>query len=175
MPDVVKAEAPAQAGKGAADAAPAKPKSPLLMMIVASVVMIGAAYGVAAFVLKPMFNPSATAAVEGKGSHGSDEHGQGEIINFENIIVNPSGTMGSRYLNATVGIEVGDAATRAAIEGNSPRIKDALITILSSQTIDQLSTATNREEIRKSIQARLNHMIAPNEVKAVYFLDFVLQ
>jgi flagellar FliL protein len=174
MPDVARAEAPSQTGKGAAEVVAAKPKSPLLMMIIASVVMIGAAYGVAAYVLKPMFDPSAAPAEENAG-HGGGENSKGEIINFENIIVNPSGTMGSRYLNATIGIEVGDETTRAAIEGNSPRIKDALITLLSSQTIDELSTAASREEIRKSIQARVNQMVAPNEVKAVYFLDFVLQ
>ena len=96
-------------------------------------------------------------------------------ITFENIIVNPSGTMGQRYLNATIGLEVVDEASKEAIESGKPRIKDALITLLSARSIDELTDATNRESMREAIAAKVNKQIAPGEVVAVYFLDFVLQ
>ena len=148
-------------------------KSLLVPLLVFSLVAAGAGYAVAAFVLKPMLGPP--TAAHAPVAESAAEEGQGQIIRFENIVVNPSGTMGSRYLSTTVGLEVRNEETEKIILQSEPRIKDALITHLSSRTIDELTDAQTREEIRKAILALVNQSIAPQKVAAVYFLDFVLQ
>jgi flagellar FliL protein len=160
-------------GSAAHEAAPAKAKSALVPTLILSVVMAGAGYAAAAFVLKPMLGGAPAAVTE--THEAAPAQAKGEIVSFTNIIVNPSGTMGSRYLNVSVGLEVPDPETRHAVEGREPRIKDALITELSSRTMEELTQPAMREEIRAAIQARIDEQVAPHRVTAVYFLDFVLQ
>jgi flagellar FliL protein len=103
------------------------------------------------------------------------DKGPREIVRFEGIVVNPSGTGGSRFLSTTVALEVFGAEARAAVEQAEPMIKDALITHLSSRTIEQLTDAEQRELMREALLKRINPIVKPHKVKGVYFLDFVLQ
>lgn len=162
------------AAKAAPVPAAEKPKkSPLIMMVAGSLVMVGAAYAGVHFVLKPVLRSDpASAHTEAEAK---PEATQGEIIRFENIVVNPSGTMGSRYLSTTIGLEVTDEAGRLAVTAAEPMIKDALITHLSSKTIDELTDAAAREGMRTAIRDMVNTVIAPQKINAVFFLDFVLQ
>jgi flagellar FliL protein len=159
---------------GAAAAGSEKPgKSPVLMMAAGSLIMVGAAWAGVHFALKPMLRP---AKVEAHAEVQAEQAAaKGEIIRFENIVVNPSGTMGSRYLSTTVGLEVSDEAGKQAVERSEPMIKDALITHLSSRTIDELTDPAAREQMRVAIRDMVNAVIAPQKVSAVFFLDFVLQ
>jgi flagellar FliL protein len=156
----------------AGNEAPAKKTSPLVPMLVSSLIMVGAAYAVVSFVLKPMIHPSQASVADAAEA---DAEGKGEIVRFENIIVNPSGTMGSRYLSTTVGLEVMSEESREAVREAEPMIKDALITYLSSRTIEELTDPATRELMRETIRQRVNPVIAPQQVRAIYFLDFVLQ
>ena len=175
MPEDKSARVPAEAEK-------APKRSPVLLMAVGSLVMIGLAWGGVHFVLKPLLHPDPTQAHEGPAEEDPGAHGEkgtkgekGEIVRFEGIIVNPSGTMGSRYLSTTVGLEVSNEATRVAVTDSEPAIKDALITHLSARTIEELTDPALREQMRSAIRDVVNERIAPHQVSAVFFLDFVLQ
>jgi flagellar FliL protein len=153
-----------------------KSKSPVILMAAGSLLMVGLAYAGVHFVLSPLVHPNPAAAkAEPHGEEASAKGEKGEIVRFEGIIVNPSGTMGSRYLSTTVGLEVADEASRAAVTEAEPMIKDALITHLSSRTIDELTDPAAREQMRSAIRDLVNARIAPHHVSAVFFLDFVLQ
>lgn len=171
-----------KSARGPADAEATPKRSPVLPMVVGSLVMIALAWGGVRFVLKPLVHPDATQAHEKAEEVEHDAHGaprsrgdKGEIVKFEGIIVNPSGTMGSRYLSTTVGLEVVNEASRAAVTESEPAIKDALITHLSARTIDELTDPALRENMRTAIRDMVNERIAPHQVSAVFFLDFVLQ
>lgn len=150
-----------------------KPKTPMIPMIIGPLVMVGVAWALVAFVLKPMIHPSdASAKTEDVEEV---EEGPREIVRFEGIVVNPSGTGGSRFLSTTVALEVMGEKARIAVEEAEPMIKDALITHLSSQTIEQLTDVHERELMREAILRRINPIIKPHKIKGIYFLDFVLQ
>ena len=145
----------------------------LVRISTTSLVMVGAAYATVALVLKPMLQPdTVTAAPE---NHRSVAKDQSEIVQLDNIIVNPAGTMGSRYLSTTVGLQVSSEAARESVDSAQPLIKDALITYLSSLTIEELTDADTRNDIRAAIRGLVNKTVAPQKVEAVLFLDFVLQ
>lgn len=150
-----------------------KPKSPMIPMIVGPLVMVGVAWALVAFVLKPMIHPSDASAKAADAAEVAS--GPREIIRFEGIVVNPSGTGGSRFLSTTVALEVMGEDARIAVEEAEPMIKDALITHLSSQTIEELTDAHKRELMRAAILKRINPIIKPHKIKGIYFLDFVLQ
>lgn len=160
-------------GEAEARAVAARPRPPLMLMIAGPLMMVALAWALVSFVLKPMIHPSAANANAEMGEEA--DKGPREIVRFEGIVVNPSGTGGSRFLSTTVALEVYGTEARTAVEQAEPMIKDALITHLSSRTIEQLTDAEERELMREALLKRINPIIKPHKIRGVYFLDFVLQ
>lgn len=111
-----------------------------------------------------------------------------EIYLLEDIIVNPAGTRGSRYLSISVGVEMnaaeeedgggghgGGGEKSTPIDKKKLQLKDALINILSAKTIVQLTSVEEKELIRNEIQEKFGAILDPLPVYQIYFVDFVLQ
>ncbi len=168
--------------------------TPLLTKVaifgVIALVAIIAAYLVTLKVLKPMLateSPAVEQAVPAKaeaakaeepkehgGGHGSEESGSAEFFTIESIVVNPAETGGTRYLSCSVSFEVAKDAM-GVFKEKEVKIKDILITILSSKTVDELADIKMRNDMRKQILAVVNRFVAPAQASAVYLTDFVLQ
>jgi flagellar FliL protein len=111
-------------------------------------------------------------------SEGSEEgeHGGGdEFFTIESIVVNPAETGGTRYLSCSVSFEVGSKEDLKAFEDKSVKIKDLLITILSSKTVEELADIKLRNDMRRQILVVVNRFTTPAQATAVYLTDFVLQ
>lgn len=150
----------------------------ILIFVVVALVMAGAAYLVVSIFLAPpaTTDPDAesTEAVTDQDDH-KEGASQGEILMVEELLVNPTGTSGTRYLSTSLGLEVADAEAVARLEAKKWQIRDLLNVILSSRTVEELTTASDRENMRQEIIERLNQLVAPDEVYGVYFVDYVLQ
>lgn len=113
-----------------------------------------------------------------KKSSGHGEDGAGDeahIFEVTDVIVNPAGTGGTRFLSASVGFEVEDKETMDLFEARQAQIKDALITILGSKNIEQLTDMKQKEIARLQIKKRVAQLLDTEELMAVYFTDFVIQ
>lgn len=112
---------------------------------------------------------------EGEGKGGEKSAVEGKYYTIESIVVNPAGTAGTRFLSCGVSFELDNEADVKAFEAKGVQIKDILITILSSKTVDELSDIALRNKMRRQIQFVVNRYTAPAKAKAVYLTDFVLQ
>lgn len=159
------------------------------------IVAVVAAYFVTLKVVKPMLADSDDATTEvaeesheeeAKEEHGSSSneesgHGsEGEVASesvfmIRDIIVNPAGTGGTRFLSASIGFETNKPGMAAFMISREPIIRDALVTILSSQSISELSDFKQREKLRKLIRLRVQRILKTEDLGAVYFTEFVLQ
>ena len=103
-----------------------------------------------------------------EGGHGeSGEHSGGtEFFTIESIVVNPAETQGTRYLSCSVSFEVANGEDLKAFEERSVKIKDLLITILSSKTVDELADIKLRNDMRRQILAVVNRFTAPAQASA---------
>jgi len=165
--------------------------------------VIGLAVIVAAFmlttkVLKPMLARSSSpteqkvepppAPVEKEAEAKAEEHkseagghggeaaaAEANYFNIESIIVNPAGTGGTRYLSCGISFEMAGAEDVKVFESKAAQVKDILITILSSKTVDELADITRRNQMRRQILTIVNRFLTPTQAKAVYLTDFVLQ
>ena len=148
-----------------------------VILAVVVILMAGLAFVVVSKFLAPGGAPGKQAAKQEQKSHEDEEHekGSGEIFMVEELLVNPTGTSGTRYLSASIGLEVPNHDAVLHLEEKKLQIRDLLINILSSRTVEQLTNAAEREEMRRDIAERLNQVLAPDEVLAVYFVDYVLQ
>ena len=153
------------------------------------IVMIAAAYFVTLKVVKPMFagSPTATGEVveteeaqtveeeEGSDAHGSSDTPAGNMFMISDIIVNPAGTGGTRFLSTSIGFEVEKSSASGRLTEKEAIIRDALITILSSQSIPELSDFRQRDRLRLVIERRVEKILKSEDIAAVYFTEFVLQ
>ena len=183
----------------AADAAPAAPpkKNKKLFLyggLGVGILVLGIALAV--FVVRPMLDKSPADDSKDSSSKvdkGKDDkkaetaskpkpkkaEGKGEgnavVYAIKDIVVNPAGTSGSRFLSVSFGFELASAADANEFESHEPLVRDVLITILSSKTMAELTDAKEKEIMRVQIKKRLQQLLNSEEPNAVYYTDFVLQ
>jgi flagellar FliL protein len=179
------AEAPAKSG--------GKKKLILFGGIGAGILVIGILLAV--FVLKPMMGSSSD---EGSPKEAKSEKvakteksekaekpkakkeekgksGEGLVYAIKDIVINPAGTGGSRFLSVSFGFDLGSQEVATEFEAREPQVRDVLITILSSKTLAELTDAKQKEIMRLQIKKRLMQVLNTEELNGVYYTDFVLQ
>jgi len=192
----VEAGDPTVAGSEAAEGGSDGGKNKLILFggIGVGAVVVGVV--LALFVLKPMMASSdgdaghtteqaADDHGESSSSHKSDDSrgsgdshaGKGESLMYsiDDIVINPAGTGGSRFLSVSFGFELDSPQELARFRSREPVIRDALITILSSKTVSQLTDVRQKEIIRYQIKKRVGELMKTEALAGVYYTDFVLQ
>jgi flagellar FliL protein len=138
----------------------------------------------AIFVIKPMMSgsdssesSSSTETHKSESSHKSakGKDGQSIIYAINNIVVNPAGTGGSRFLSVSLGFALDSPELEAEFSKNEPIIRDALITILASKTVAELTDTKQKEIARYQIKKRVSQLMHTDGLTGVYYTDFVLQ
>ncbi|MEW6014641.1 MAG: flagellar basal body-associated FliL family protein [Candidatus Zixiibacteriota bacterium] len=174
---------PAEPDAKAAPETAAKAKKkipPVAIYAVIGLVMVGLGYFVGTKFFGSAKNVEDKAVAEQsketkKSSKSQGAEGATSVFLMEGVIVNPAGTGGTRFLSVSLGFEVGSPATQKLLEERKPLIKDALITILGSKTIEQLTDPKQKEITRFQIKKRVEQLLGIEDLAAVYFTDFVLQ
>ncbi|CUU06634.1 flagellar FliL protein [Candidatus Thermokryptus mobilis] len=93
----------------------------------------------------------------------------------KDLIVNPAGTGGLRYLLTSVGIEVTNEKAFAEIQSKEVIVNDILINVLSSKTLEELSDVTKRKDLRREIAKKVDEILTQGRVQNVYFSKFIIQ
>ncbi|MES1168494.1 MAG: flagellar basal body-associated FliL family protein [Oleiharenicola lentus] len=193
-----KAAAPAEA------AAPAKKGGGLvktwLPVLVAIIVAPGASFAVAQFVLLPKLQAQLAAAADpaaeahgpaekkkpaeggekkkekGKGGKEGEGAGSGDTYEFANVVVNLSGTMGTRYLKTSFVVTGAKPDTiKEAFEENKARLTDVTLGVLSSLSLSDLEEPGAKNVLREKLVTAYNQALNGRVAEQVYFSDFVVQ
>ena len=150
------------------------------MQIIAVVILVPAlVYGVMDFVILPKLKAAA-----GTAKH-ADDHGAktpktvsalGEhTAEFGGLVVNLSGTGSSRYLRTNFKVASADAKIGDIMKENESPLRDAAITILSSQPPSALDNPSGREAVRKQLISKFNSLLGAEVIDQIYFSEFVIQ
>lgn len=97
------------------------------------------------------------------------------VLTLENLVLNPAGSGGARFLLLTVAIECKDAATVTALQARDPELRDVVLSSLGVKTVEQLAEITAREQIKVDLVTALNERFGKKAVARVYFPQFVVQ
>lgn len=206
MPDVEQMTAPEVDKQSSRDSKSSGKKGNfklnLIVIVVSQLILAGGGFMMVSKFIKPDPNfqqalqeqeakPDGESGEQADGTIAESDHRQ--IYLLEDIIVNPAGTRGSRYLSVSVGVEMNaqasdgetgkggghgssdTEATPSPLDAKRPQLRDALIGILSSKTIIQLTTPEDKEAIRNEILSTFKTILDPQPVYQIYFVDFVLQ
>jgi flagellar FliL protein len=132
-------------------------------------------------IVKFVAAPPASATPSGGGEHGepSAAHGEADagqkIMMVKDLIVNPAGTNGTRFLLTTIGIEVSTGDALKELEAKDLQVRDVLNTILTSKELDDLVDVSRREELRGEIARLVSPLLSSGSLKHVYFSKFIVQ
>jgi len=129
---------------------------------------------------KPAAHGEKKAEAKGEkkgGAHGGGggEGGGGEGYKFDNIVVNLSGTMGTRYLKATFLITGSKADLVEQFTEAKPQLTDVTLAVLSSLTLADLEESGSKNIIRERLIAAYNQALGSKVAENLYFSEFVVQ
>jgi flagellar FliL protein len=80
-----------------------------------------------------------------------------------------------RFLKLVVHLELDSEAVSTELQTLKPKVRDAMLTLLSSKTSAELSTVADKERLRNEMIHRLNAFLTAGKVVEVYFIEFVVQ
>jgi len=157
-----------------ADPDDAPKKNGPLAPILALVVGVAATFGLTQF--GPLAGILGTAPAAAAVADTAPPVEYGEFTELDGIVVNPRGTDGRRYFMVKVGVEAEDAKTLARLDVLRPAAVDAVIGLLSEQSVETLTDITKRDSLKTQILDRFNEMLGEEgPVSRIYFTQYVLQ
>jgi flagellar protein FliL len=167
-----------------------------LPLIIAVVTMPALAYATTHFVLLPRLQKglanspaeAPTAADEhpadagGKTEgHGKAEGGKGargkarSTVALNKMIVNVAGTMGTRYLLASITLAGTAPDFKNKVEESNDQLLDLATSTLSTKTIADLEKAGARNEIRSELLTALNNALGENLILEIFITELAIQ
>lgn len=99
----------------------------------------------------------------------------GILYPLDTFTVNLKSNSDRRYLKVTMSLELDNKDLSAELDAKTPVIRDRIIRILTSKTLEEISSRKGKEKITQQIMETLNSMISDGKIKGVYFTEFVIQ
>ena len=99
----------------------------------------------------------------------------GAVLEFDNLIVNPAGSDGLRFLMATVGVGVADEKIREEMHEFDVPIRDRITSVLESQTLEMLTAPGARDSLRVLLAEAVAPFLEGDSAFEIYIPHFVIQ
>jgi len=93
----------------------------------------------------------------------------------ESFTVNLADADTQHFAIVDLAIEVTNTFVKEEIERSKPKVRDFIVVLLSSKTLDEISTADGREFLREEIRNKINGYLTKGEIKSVLFEKFIIQ
>ena len=98
-----------------------------------------------------------------------------KLVTLPTFLVNLADPLGRRYLKLTMDVEVANEKTAEKLDKNMPKVRDAIILLLSSKTYADLSSMENKQLLKMEIVNQLNLILETSNILQVYFTEMVIQ
>jgi len=189
------AAAPAVAGAPAAPATKGGAIAKWIPVIAAVILAPVLSWAVAEFVLVPRLakklatvkagdapaaepaaaEPEAKAEGGKGGKEGKEPKGNPATYEFQSVVVNLSGTMGTRYLKTSFVVTGTDPTIKATFEAQKAKLTDITLNVLSSLSLADLEEPGAKNILREKLVLAYNQALGKHVAEQVYFSDFVVQ
>jgi len=116
-----------------------------------------------------------TGKMEGLGEDLEVEEGEeslGAIIPFDTFVVNLSG---GKYIRVQLQVEFESLDVPSRFYSRMVPIRDGVISLLTQQVAEDLTTSKGKETLRGQLRKLMNDTLRKEEVRRVYFTQFVIQ
>ena len=160
-----------QEDKETQEGAPQRKKVPINLIIISILVLCLLGGGIYVWKSGLLSKDTDSAALDEQ----EDKQDMGPIYSLDTFIVNLVGGRGKNYLKAKVELELDSDKTTMEIEKRLPQVRDAILTMLSSKSNEDINTLEGKFQLRAEIISTLNQNLKTGKVKNVYFTDFIVQ
>lgn len=178
------AAAPAEGAEG--EAKPKKANKLLLPLVTAVMTIAGGVVGVLVIGPKLTARQAMQAGLEAEpkeekeeakeeGHEGEKGGEKGPMLKLDNLIVNPSGSQGSRFLMVSVAIETTSGDQDEKLRAQEPQIRDVIIALLEKQTMEQLSEPGIRDTLKAQLSDTISAIAGTKTKLKVFLPQFVIQ
>jgi len=99
----------------------------------------------------------------------------GVLYPLDTFTVNLKSDSGRRYLKVTMSLELEGEELSLELDSKSPVLRDRIIRILTSKSLEEISSKKGKSKIETQIMDTLNAMIRDGQIKGIYFTEFVIQ
>jgi len=99
----------------------------------------------------------------------------GILYPLDTFTVNLKSDAGRRYLKVTMSLELEGEELSLELDAKAPVLRDRIIRILTSKTLEEISSKKGKQKVSTQIMDTLNAMISDGLIKGIYFTEFVIQ
>ncbi|MDB2562612.1 flagellar basal body-associated protein FliL [Sulfurimonas sp.] len=99
----------------------------------------------------------------------------GILYPLDTFTVNLKSDAGRRYLKVTMSLELEGDELSLELDAKTAVLRDRIIRILSSKTLEEISSKKGKGKVSSQVMDTLNSMISDGEIKGIYFTEFVIQ
>ncbi len=160
-----------------------KKKSLVTLVAIGGAVLggVGAGFVVAPRIIARQAPTAAAAAAvaENKANGGKSGEGGGmkesKIVSLDNLIVNPAGSQGTRFLMASIALEVDGAEAEKRLRDHEVEIRDLVTSILESETMQLLTAPGARDSVKSRVAVAVLPIAGKDSKLRVFLPQFVIQ
>ncbi len=99
----------------------------------------------------------------------------GILYPLDTFTVNLKSDSGRRYLKTTISLELSSADLSTEFDAKKAVLRSTIIMILSSKTLEEVTSRKGKEKLSDQIVNALNAMITKGRVEGLFFTEFVIQ
>ncbi|WP_345978775.1 flagellar basal body-associated protein FliL [Sulfurimonas sp. HSL3-2] len=99
----------------------------------------------------------------------------GILYPLDTFTVNLLSENGSRYLKAQISLELSGQELAAELDSKKAVIRDRILRLLSSKSLEEVSTLKGKDKLSEQIMDVLNPMLTDGSINGIYFTEFVIQ
>ena len=144
-------------------------KSPLKFIILGVLVLVLALGGVVGWTL--FFGDSEEDSADTSVS----EAVVGKIFSLKTFVVNLNDPGGKRYIKTKIELEYVDEPIQLELDARLPQIRDAILLLLSSKTLDEIQDVDGKIDLRNELILRINQVLKQGKIRNLYFTELVIQ
>jgi flagellar FliL protein len=164
------------------DASPAKAKKlvPMVLMVAIGVLAGGASGALVAgpLLARRVAPPPAAAPADPAGAAeaaAAASAAPGVLYAIDNLVLNPAGSNGTRFLLANLSFDLDSEATKSKLAAREPQVRDVLLRVLAAKSVDELADPAGREALKAELRDGIAQLFGAGAVRQVYLSQFVIQ
>jgi len=160
-------------------------KGGMMMVIAAALVSLGLGAGGAFFFASSQVPPPAPAAVTPEAEIAAEraaaknramtEDFKDRLYGLDPFVVNVTGDGYNRFLKLRVELETNDTDLKEELEARLPQVRDALIVLLSSKQLSDITDFEGKALLKEDMLERVNDVLDTGSIRSILFTEFVVQ
>lgn len=99
----------------------------------------------------------------------------GPIFQLDQFIVNLLSQGGRRYLKVSISLEMTTPNLENELNAKRAPVRDIIIDVLTSKSIDDISTTRGKDKLKEEIIQRLNEILVDGKIRNIFLTDMAIQ